>query len=415
MCLVYCRLKFLSKKSNKVAIVRNILSSIFAAFIVVLTACGGGGGGGGSNSTPAFSDSSTAANTHPIAVNGGPLGIQNLAFTSVTICVPGTTQCRIVDHVIVDTGSIGLRLVSSAANALSLPAQLAPNSDPLFACAEFVDGSYAWGSVRRADVKLGTYTASDISIQIIGDGAPNLPPADCGTGEIDDNLADIANMGGNGIIGVGYLRQDCGLDCTFIASADGYYFACGNSCVPSIVSIEAQIKNPIALFPSDNNGVIIDLPSIPNSGAASVSGFMIFGIDTRANNSLRGKTVFTTSDWGLITTRYKDIDYPYSFIDSGSNGLFIPDDSIPSCTISTDFYCPSNTLTLNATIIGVNNSNQNISFKVANTESLNGNLNAFNNLAGYLSDTFDWGLPFFYGRKVYTGFETNPQGPYAAF
>jgi hypothetical protein len=30
-------------------------------------------------------------------------------------------------------------------------------------------------------------------------------------------------------------------------------------------------------------------------------------------------------------------------------------------------------------------------------------------------NAFDWGLPFFFGRKVYIGMETDPNGPYWAF
>ena len=37
----------------------------------------------------------------------------NGLFTSVTICVPGTSSCQTLDGVLVDSGSSGLRLLAS--------------------------------------------------------------------------------------------------------------------------------------------------------------------------------------------------------------------------------------------------------------------------------------------------------------
>src|SRR5581483_9230831 len=67
----------------------------------------------------------STANTQQIVVNAGPAGNYfNGAFTSVTICAPGTSNCQTVDGVLVDTGSSGLRVLSSA---LSL--NLSPQTD----------------------------------------------------------------------------------------------------------------------------------------------------------------------------------------------------------------------------------------------------------------------------------------------
>jgi len=65
-----------------------------------------------------------------------------------------------------------------------------------------------------------------------------------------------------------------------------------------------------------------------------------------------------------------------------------------------------------------------VNFTVGNAETLGGNdpsLVAFATLAGTYptTDTFDWGLPFYYGRTVYTAVETAATtvgtGPYVAF
>ena len=57
----------------------------------------------------------SASNVQSIAVNGGPSGnYANGLFTSVTVCVPGSSNCQNISGVLVDTGSFGLRLLSSA-------------------------------------------------------------------------------------------------------------------------------------------------------------------------------------------------------------------------------------------------------------------------------------------------------------
>jgi hypothetical protein len=67
------------------------------------------------------------AGTKYAANHGGwrPDGVPDLVFTTVTICAPGsTTNCQTIDHVQVDTGSVGLRIISSVlASGLALPQQ----------------------------------------------------------------------------------------------------------------------------------------------------------------------------------------------------------------------------------------------------------------------------------------------------
>ena len=59
--------------------------------------------------------SGAGANVAALTVDAGPVPAQqtdaNLAFVSLTICVPGTTTCQTVDHIQVDTGSAGLRIL----------------------------------------------------------------------------------------------------------------------------------------------------------------------------------------------------------------------------------------------------------------------------------------------------------------
>lgn len=60
----------------------------------------------------------TVSNVAPLLVDNGPifqgqpLGTNNVAFTSVTVCQSGTKNCQTFDHIMVDTGSSGFRVMS---------------------------------------------------------------------------------------------------------------------------------------------------------------------------------------------------------------------------------------------------------------------------------------------------------------
>ncbi len=151
-----------------------------------MTGCGGGGGGGGAESATGASSSSApssstfAPNVQPISVELGPAHTVNLAFTSVTLCQPGDAgRCQTIDHVIVDTGSSGLRVLSSAISAsLALPQQLGSNGDPIVECAQFADG-FSWGPLKIADLRIAGKQANALTIQVIGDPAFSTTPTNC--------------------------------------------------------------------------------------------------------------------------------------------------------------------------------------------------------------------------------------------
>ena len=88
-------------------------------------------------------------------------------------------------------------------------------------------------------------------------------------------------------------------------------------------SLTQQVQNPVALFSTDNNGVIIELPSV-SAPEASLSGSLVFGIGTQSNNGLNGATVYPVDDDGNFITTFNSAKYDESFIDSGSNGFFFP-------------------------------------------------------------------------------------------
>jgi Protein of unknown function (DUF3443) len=392
-----------------------------AALLVLASACGGGGGSGG-GSGGGDTIGSPGPNVQAIAVNTGPAGdYVNGLFTSVTICVPGSSSCQTIDGVLVDTGSVGLRLVASVVT-LPLPQQPSPGGAPLIECNQFQD-SFQWGPVLLADVKLAGEQAGGVPIQLIGGTDIDVPDACSSSGVPPQHT--VGELGANGILGLGLFRQDCGPACALSGSRNpGIYYSCsGSSCVPSAVGLDQQVQNPVWRFTQDNNGVIVQLPSVPSLGAPSVSGSLIFGIGTRSNNGLGSAQVYRTDDIGNITTVFQGQSYPASFVDSGSNGLYFLDSAtsgLQACRENDSFYCPPTTASLTATNRGASGTSAAVNFTVANAVTLFGTPNnAFSNLGGTNAGAFDWGLPFFYGRNVYTAIElsTTPggSGPYFAY
>jgi hypothetical protein len=359
-----------------------------------------------------------------ITVNAGPPGANyaNGAFTSVTVCVPGTSTCQTIDGVLVDTGSSGLRLLASALT-ISLPQQTSAGN-PVYECLPFVIG-YTWGPVQTADIEMASEKASSVPIQVISGSPPSSSPCT----PPNENSDSVASLGANGIVGVGTFPQDCGDGCaTAGPSNPDLYYECpssGSACTVVAESLAQQVQNPVALFSTDNNGVIIELPAV-TAPEATLSGSLIFGIGTQSNNGLNGATVYpmapTGPNTGDFTTTLNGTVYDQSFIDSGSNGFFFPD-SIPVCS-GGDFYCPSSTENLSATNAGyAGTPTGTVNFSVANADDLfndNPTATVFSQLAGPSTiDSFDWGLPFFYGHNVYTAIygASTPggTGPYWAY
>ena len=144
-----------------------------------LCACGNSGS---SSSTPSASaTAAAAADVQPISVNPGPNGnYPNGLYTSVTVCVPGTSTCQTINDILVDTGSYGLRILAPALT-LSLPAQTDASGNPIGECAPFL-AAFTWGPVATADVHITGETASNMPLQVIGAANFPAPPADCPNG-----------------------------------------------------------------------------------------------------------------------------------------------------------------------------------------------------------------------------------------
>ena len=375
------------------------------------------------------------SNILPIVVDAGPAGLQvpyvNGAFASVTLCIPGTTSCQTIDHLLVDTGSSGVRVVDSVLT-LTLPQQKDSSGNTIGECAEFADGN-SWGYVAAASIQMAGEQAtnvpgasfSGIPVQVIGTSVLSNEPQACSSGVANEN--DVQSLGANGILGVGLFQQDCGTYCaTTVDPSFPFYYSCsGGTCTQTTLALTNQLPNPVWLFPQDNNGVVIQLPSVPpGTGAVNPTGSLIFGIGTQSDNAFGSVTFYTTTaDGSFSQVQFNGQNYNdncsntngnCSQLDSGSNALYILDAStlgVSNCSgTNSGFYCQSPTKSFTATNIGANNASGQASFSIGDADALfnnNPNSTAFVELGAPNPGGFDYGLPFFYGKSVFTVIENQ--------
>jgi uncharacterized protein DUF3443 len=426
--------------------------------LLILVGCGGGNAS--STVTSAKIVNNTVAVTVGFGPNGQAGGYVNGLYATVTVCQHGTAACATIDNVLVDTGSVGLRILPSALGSVALTPVLL-NGNALEECVQFGDTSYAWGPVQLADVNIAGETASNIPIQLIGD--TTIPVySSCFTTPINQNLANggdddtLATLGANGILGIGLGTVDCGERCSIGSFDVGYpYVTCpGGVCNYLEVPASNQTANPVAAFTSsDKNGVMITLPSVSATGAATVSGTMNFGIDTQADNALGSATLFALDQCGFLPmATFNGVTYSEALpqctdndtgvlgalLDSGSSALYILDSSalsslgIYNCAEGTSGYggyCVrgAGTAALSGISLAGNGvGTGTISLNIGDATTLINTENAvFNDLAGPSvasigngsTGYFDLGLPFFLGRTVFVGIpgETVPNGAGAPF
>jgi hypothetical protein len=450
--------------------VRKLILIGFTAVALALSACGGGsgsvatstsnsGGGGGGGG----GGGSGSSNSVTVTVDAGPNNNDvDTPFITVTVCAPGSTSnCQQIDHVEVDTGSYGLRVISSVLNASlasALQQETGNGNYPIVECTQFADG-YSWGPVEVADVQVAGESASSVPIQVIGDAAfeGEIPTGCSSTGTKEDT---VATFGANAILGIGVFSDDCGSGCANSAD-NGWYFACPangvstSACTGAAIPESAQVTDPVVFFQTDNNGVIVEMPAVVE-GAGSASGTLVFGIGTQSNNTLTARTVLfgDVAHNGGVTTQYttqsgKQQYLPWSYFDTGSNAYYFADDGIPSTSACSSYpgydsqnpqswFCPSSELNLSATNIGTNGTQSTVNFSIGNAYTvLSGSsgtvfddlgasvgtpLTACGNLSTADPDkscAFDFGFPFFLGRNVFIAFAgantANGMGPYFAY
>jgi hypothetical protein len=339
------------------------------------------------------------------------------------MCDSTGANCQTIDDILLDAGDDGLRVFQQALNGPVLTAlsqnPVQVNGQSLYDCLEYVDGSAVWGPVAYATIN--TDPPVQVPIHVIGSTAGN--PSHVCAGALSS--PDVAYY--NGSLGIGIFAQDCGSAC--VSGPVGQYFTCsGSTCTGTAVPLASQVQNPVASLPTDNNGVLVSLPFVSptGTGAPSITGSLIFGIGTQANNT-PSPTVTAygvDSSTGYFTTTFNGKPYN-GFLDTGSNGLFVSYAGQPS---SDNGFYTANVSNLMATNTGASNAPNSgeVTFDIANADTLFASPNnVFSNLAGPLpGGLFDWGLPFFLlEQKVYIGIEGRSSqlnsgpvtGPFWAF
>ncbi len=368
---------------------------------------------------------SAVVDTGPAAIANTSYSPDNFLYVSVNVCQPGTTTCATVDHVQVSTQTTGLRVLASAVTGVTLT----PEADPakagntLAECVQLPQGT-AVGNVVTADVLIGGEKAASVPIELIA--KPSATPN--GTTCADNGfLSTVQQLGANGVLGLAPAAQDCtGQACV------NQYFTCltdtnNNSvnCTQNVSAAppaSAQVTNPVTMFATDKNGVIITLPAVDASAGApsGLAGSITFGIGTESNNAYSGTATALPADPTslAVTTSYTSqksgstaAGYS-SWFDTAGVAYYFTDSGITMCTGSglTTFYCPAQPLSLQAKVTGANNTGTaTVSFTVANASMLPNTSIASSSLgatppASYGSNAFVWGLPFFFGRTVFIAY-----------
>ncbi|MBO9666340.1 MAG: DUF3443 family protein [Bdellovibrio sp.] len=355
-------------------------------------------------------------NVIPLSVGAcGVNGYHNEPCISVKICEPGsTTNCQTIPNILVDTGSYGLKIFKSVidTSVLNGLVPLKPtNTYQLANCTNYLDDSGHWGGMWRADITLGTKTASSVPMVVLDTTFFSTQVSKC-TAKPDSAPKDA---GFNGIIGVGSYAQDCEIGgvnpCTTIAMPKSYYACSGSNCDETPVDLNDQLVNPVARMPAGyNNGIAIKLPDIPATGAQAVYGYMVLGIGTSgdSNNAANDVTVFPVNN-RYFTTIFGGQTYSEAFIDSGSNFYYFDPPSsqasaLPFCG-STSWFCPLNIIEFTATAKS-GSVTEDFKFSIGNTNDLimSGGM-VYKNIGGEVGDAdkFDLGLPFFLGKTVFVG------------
>jgi hypothetical protein len=130
---------------------------------------------------------------------------------------------------------------------------------------------------------------------------------------------------------------------------------------------------------------------------------------------------------GTINVTFGPTQYPVSFLDSGSNAYYFTDSSLSACasgTAGSGFFCTS--ANISTTITTLANTQLAANFIVGNASAMiqaNPSAAAYPQLAGPIgaanAQSFDYGLPYFYGRNVYTAIEGMSAGgsigPFVAY
>ncbi|MGZ3691978.1 MAG: DUF3443 family protein [Pseudobdellovibrio sp.] len=333
----------------------------------------------------------------------------NVPFTSVKICESGTQKCKTVDKLKVDTGSVGLRIYKQALDGLNLQTRHDGTGD-ISVCQKMGGGTRYWGPVATADVRLGDQTAKSVNFQIVDkDFHPNT--SYCDTYFRED--------GRNGIIGLGLAVNSNGKT----------YFSCKkDKCEKIEAKSEFETKNPILNLPEDNNGYVVSTPEVPQDGLKNLTGKIIFGINTKSDNSVKLSNVCKARSDGFFKLKYGEKSY-WTLFDTGTNAYNLPAETnkAPFCKNSKVYLCPPSPVKYDVELQDGEKAKC-ASLSVSVVANVNGPestkkswvVQGLSEVWGKgVSHSFILGIPFFFGKDIYfvLGGKSSSvgEGPLVAF
>lgn len=352
---------------------------------------------GSSSSSPAPVPPPSASNVTQVIAGSGYNGQgANTPYITVTVCVPNTTTCQTLDSILLDTGSVGLKIDQSQMT-VSLPAILQTGTNLPFSVCNLYGSGYAFATANYADVYIAGEKASNIPVQVIDDSSSQSGvPTSCSN---QGQPIDFSSSGARGIIGVNPIIN--------VANSTNIDYVYNNGSYEETTSgipVQYFNVNPVGYFVSDNNGEIISLPAATANTNTNLVGTITFGLNTESNNSVPNGVSSVLGDPNNFIGEFKattqGVTYD-SMFDSGTNTWLFYDASIAVCP--TGDYCPSSAVTWQSTINSYNNTSNPISINA--TIEAPGN-NAIMPFWGYQSSSGSglYGLPFYYGKTVYLGF-----------
>jgi hypothetical protein len=148
----------------------------------------------------------------PVANNALPFSVTkkgeqglNSAVASVTVCATGTSNCTVVNDMVVNTGSSGLQIFGSQLAGLGIT----PNTEGGSQIGEcfFAGTDVTWGAVSAVDVKIAGEPTITVPIHVMDDIQAFAPAPGVCTQRYQ-LISSISQVGWNGILGVGQAAND---------------------------------------------------------------------------------------------------------------------------------------------------------------------------------------------------------------
>jgi hypothetical protein len=365
-------------------------------------------------------------NSVAVQVQASQSGDFNRPFVSVTVCTPGTADCRTIDRILVNTSSTGLILMASAIDpALSLPQLRDASGRATARCLLYGTSNSAgkyeavsWSAVRKADLKLADMVAPSLSVEVMNDDAiPSIPDICRNAG-----ISTLTDLGYNGMLGLRGLDADCGASCAAQVHAVPRYYGCdATGCAGVTVPVESQVRNPVALFgPGYDNGHALSLPALDAVSNTPLQGRLTFGIGAQAGNEPANVKMFRNDNAGYLTAFYNGVQ-TRAMLDTNYRSLKFHDPSIPQCSSSTvnSYYCPPSAQGIDLSLLSASGTRDALGLTIMRPPSSTPYQVASFGRYGAAEEPVVLGVPFYLGRTVFTAIEGKSTplgiGPYIAF